>query len=291
MKTIIYYLEYIFFRAITFFVNLFPLRTALGWANWIGPLARKILPRKNEIALENLRQAFGNEKSEAEIQRIARDSFINLVKLAFEFVRIPQLVKDPEKYIHFVNQQNIWKALDAGRGVILIISHFGNWELMAIRSAKEGLPMNAVARPLKNPFVYEYIKKLRGATGLKTIDKSGAARQIMKLLKRNEVACLLIDQREREGGVPVNFFGRPALTTSLPALLALKREIPVIACFHYRNSHESTTLIVGEPFKLIQTGNEAEDVHANTQQFISRIEEEVRKDPGNWLWMHRRWRL
>lgn len=291
MKTFFYYLEYLFLRAIIFVVNLFPFPVVLGWADCLGSLARKILPKKNEVALENLRQAFAGEKSEAEIQQIARQSFVNLVKLAFEFVRIPELAANPEKYIHFVNQNNLWRGLDQKKGLILIISHFGNWELMAVRSAWEGLPMNAIARPLKNPFVYEYVKKLRGFTGLKTIDKQGAARETLKHLNQNQVVCVLIDQRERQTGIPVNFFGRPALTTTLPAMLALKKDIPVIPCFHYRNSDAMTTLIVEEPFQLIRTGNEEEDIRANTQMFMSAIEKEVRKDPANWLWMHRRWRL
>ncbi len=286
----LYYLEYIFIRAVIFFVNLFPFPAVMKWAGSLGPLLQKIVKKKNEIALENLRAAYGNEKSEAEIQKIACDSFINLVKLAFEFIRIPELARDPEKTVHFVHQERLWKALEKGKGLILIISHFGNWELMAVRSAAEGLPMNAVARPLKNPFVYGYVKKLRGATGLKTIDKAGAAREMLKRLSNNEAVCVLIDQRQQEGGVAVNFFARPALTSALPASLALKKDIPVISCFHYRDSDTEGRLVVNEPFQLIRTGNEEADVIANTQMFMSEIEKEVRKQPGNWLWMHRRWR-
>lgn len=291
MKYIHHYLEYLLLRTIIFLINLFPLSTVLQWAEWIGPCLQKILKSKNQIALENLRQAFGTEKSEEEIRRIARDSFVNLVKLAFEFIRIPRLAADPEQYIRFVHQENVWKALEKGRGVILIVSHFGNWELMAVRSAKEGLPMHAVARPLKNPFVYEYVKKLRGSTGLVSVNKKGAARESLRILKANKVICFLIDQREREGGVAVPFFGRPALTTTLPALLAMKRDVPVIPCFHYRNSNGTTTLVPQEPLALIRTGDEEGDVIRNTHLFMSVIEKEVRKDPANWLWMHRRWRL
>ena len=291
MKTVIFYFEYLFFRFVIFIVNLFPFPTVLKWADSLGPLIQKIAKRKNDIALENLREAYRGEKSEAEIQQIARKSFINLAKLAFEFVRIPEIAANPEKYIRFVDQNYIWKALDQKRGAILLISHFGNWELMAVRSAWEGLPMNAVARPLKNPFVYDYVKKLRGYTGLHTIAKQGAAREMLKTLNKNECVAILIDQRESQTGIPVNFFGRPALTTALPAMLALKKDIPVIPCFHYRNPEGKTTLICYEPFRLVRTGNEEEDIRANTQMFASKIENEVRKDPANWLWMHRRWRL
>ena len=132
---------------------------------------------------------------------------------------------------------------------------------------------------------------MRGASGLKTINKKGAAREVIKILERNEIVCILIDQHERHGSVPVPYFGREAWTTSLPAMLALKKRATIVPVFAFRGEDGKPTLMqIRKPFPLIETGNYDDDLVANTAQYIKAIEEVVRERPGDWLWMHARWR-
>ncbi len=290
MQSLWFRLEYFFFRFLALGVNQLSEHAAMRFAEGVGALLFFLLQKRREIALANLRLAFKEEKPEEELAGIAKASMQNLVKVAFEFVRIPKIAKRPDLAIELQHGERVRKALAQGKGLIVTVSHFGNWELMAISAANAGFPIHAIGRPVKNPHVYNYIKRLRGMTGLCSIDKAGAARETIKRIKQNQMIAILIDQHERQGGIWVDFFGRKAMTSTLVATLALKYGVPVIPTFFYREERERSVLDFGEPFPLIQTGDDEADIAANTQQYIRQIEEEIRKRPGDWLWMHRRWR-
>ncbi len=286
-----FFLEYSLFRSLIFIVNLLPLQTALSLAGFLGGLGFHLLKKKREIALTNLRAAFKNEKSEEEINRIARASFQNLAKTAFEFVRIPSIVKHGRKIWKFEKESVAVDAYRQGRGLIVILAHFGNWELMGISGASiAGRSIYAIARPVKNPFVYAYIRNLRKAGGVESIDKSGAVRASIQMLKKSEAVAMLIDQHERQASVAVDFFGRKAFTTTLPAMIALKYNVPVVFSYVIRSGDGTYTHHFEEVFETISTGNDEADIFANTQQYVKKIEEAIRKKPEDWLWMHRRWR-
>jgi len=290
MKNFLFYLEYLLLRSVMFLVNLFPLAWAYAFADGMGNMGYRFLKKKRAMALENVRAAFKNEKTEAETEAIARESFRSVCKLGIEFIRIPKLVRNIKKYVELKNIERGTAILKSGKGAIFMVSHLGNWELMGIRVTAEGFPLNAVARPMKNPFLYNYIKRLRGYNGLKTIDKKGAVRIVVKLLQANEVVCMLVDQRETQGGVEVDFFGRKASTGSFPAMLSLKYGAPIVPIHFWRGGLYKWKVEIAEPLEVIDTGNYVADIHANTQQFTRVVEESIRKNPGDWLWMHNRWR-
>ena len=291
MKRIIFYIEYFLFRVIAASVNLLSLSQASALADKMGGLFYGFLKKRRLMMLANLSAAFP-EKSSGEIESIARQSMNNLVRIALEFVRIPKIIKKKEIEWKVKKEDAMFEALKGGRGVIVIVSHLGNWEWMALAARQAGhTPFFAIARPVKNPFVYRFIKKLRELTGVNSYNKDGAVRSTIKLLKENNKICMLIDQRERQGGVQVEFFGRPAMTTSLPAILALKHLIPVVSAFIVRESPACVRLDIHEAFPLINTGNYEADVTANTQQYVKKIEDQIRTNPESWLWMHNRWRL
>ena len=112
--------------------------------------------------------------------------------------------------------------------MILLVSHYGNWELLALSGIRFARPLYAVARPIKNQFVYEYIKQLRLMEGVRSVDKGGAVRSVIKLIKAKKVVPILNDQHERQGAVWVDFFGRPAATSTFVAMLALRYDVPVV---------------------------------------------------------------
>ncbi len=283
----VFFLEYIFFRAIALLLNLIPYPVAMATARSFGICLYYILPSRRKITLDNLKAAYPG-KSKEEIEDIAKGAFQNMALVAIEFVSIPRLVR--KNFIRTVNTHHVWDALKGGKGLIFIVAHLTNWELMAVASSLAKFPMYAVARPVKNPFVYQYIKKLRGYAGLISIDKEGAIRETMKRLKQNNVVSFLIDQHERQGAAKVQFFGRPCYSTTLPARIAAKYGTPALLTYSYRDSNGVVTMDFEKPFQLINTGDEKKDAEANTQIFVNAIERRVREMPENWLWMHRRWR-
>ncbi|OGW77314.1 MAG: hypothetical protein A3J52_00110 [Omnitrophica bacterium RIFCSPHIGHO2_02_FULL_49_9] len=290
MKLFIYYLQYLFFRLVCVVVRLIPFSVGLLAARAVGRFLYYALGDYRKVAFQNVRAAFNGEKQDSEIKQIVQGSFDRLGVFGFEFMWIPKMAQRLDHYIRVEGTEHVRRALKRGQGVVLIVSHFGNWEWMAVATAAEGLPMHAVARPLRNPFIYGYVKRLRGLRGLKSVSKRGAVREAIKLVRRNQVVAILIDQHERHGSVRVPFFGHDASTPSLPAILAIRRNVTVIPLFLYREKRLPYRMVFYEPFQVIETGNYERDIFENTKQYVQAIEREVKRRPVEWLWMHRRWR-
>lgn len=289
-RQILFYVEYLSFRFLAFVNNCLPINVTEWITEKLGYGLFPLLGKRKRTALENLKLAFNGSKTEAELYEIARQSFINLLRVGSECVRIPHIVKTPDRYVKGKNIAFFKELLKRNRGVIVLVSHFANWELMALATMSEGYPLHAVARPVKNPFVYRHIKFLRNCLEVDPINKQGAVRETIRRLEQNKIVVILIDQHERQGGVWVDFFGRKASTSGLPAMLALKHNVPVVPAFFFRQLAWPATVEIGQEFSIIKTGDLKADILANTQQYIRRIEEVVSQRPGEWLWMHRRWR-
>ena len=290
LRKFFFIIEYGLFRGLAFALSFVPLRVCYRLADVCGMGAVRFLGIRRTVMLENLRAAFGKEKSESELHRIAEASMQNLLKLALEFIRTPQVSKDPAPYIEPPDMSPLLDAVTKHGNFIAVVSHFGNWEWLAIPLKPLGLFTHAVGRPLKNPYLYRYIRNTRETANLKNIDKAGAVRASISILKKKGILAVLIDQHETRGAVWVDFFGRKASTSTLPAMLALKYGCPVLPAFFYRNENGCSKILYGPVFPLIRTGRLKKDLLANTQQYVSKIEEEIRKRPGDWLWAHRRWR-
>ena len=283
--------EYASFRLLAFLLRFIPLRTSYKIADVLGVCVVRGLGIRRETMMKNLRLAFGDQKTESELLRIAEQSIQNLLKLSFEFIRTPEASANPERYIYPPDVSPLMEAVKKKGGFIAIVSHFGNWEWLAIPIQKFGLHVHAVGRPLKNPYLYRYIREMRQAANLTNIEKSGAVRSSIEVLKKHGILAVLIDQHESQGSVWVDFFGRKAATSTLPAMLAIKYEYPVLPAFFYRDESGCSKIKYGPLFPLIRTGDLQADLFANTQQYVAKIEEEIRKRPGDWLWAHRRWRI
>ena len=174
---IIQLIQYILFRCLCFLLNLFPFSWALKLGKLGGRALYYLLGYYRRIALENLNFVFGTEKNEKEIKKIAVQSFENLGYFAIEFIRIPKIVKNLKKYVIIKNKDSVLKALELKKGVILIVSHFGNWEWMGVAAGVEarqrGVKINAIARVFGNPFLYHYaVSNLRGFPNLRN-EKTG----------------------------------------------------------------------------------------------------------------------
>jgi len=285
-KRLYYLLQYLFYRLAVILVNLIPFNAALQMATALGRFTLGFNKRRLEITRSNLKKAFGNRKSNAEIDNIVRQVNGRLFEVAVEFARIPKLLGS----VPVRNPERIWGALKAGKGAILLVSHLGNWELNAIGGGAEGYPIHAVGRPSANPYIERYIQKLRGKTGLQTIERLGSIKDVSRLIKENQAICLPLDQRVK-GGEPVLFLGQTAYFSTLPALLALRYGTPVIPCFIHRTPGPQYFIDVTEPVPLLQGKDFRETLSLNTQIFSTKVEEEILKDPAAWiLWRHNIWK-
>lgn len=294
-KKLSFFFEYLTVRFVGSIFTLLPLSFVLRFAPSIGVFLFFILGRSRRTALANLRQVYGYEKPDSEIRQIAKKSFVHLTEFGIEWFWMTKIAKDPERYLAIRGVKKIHSALERKKGALLLVSHNGNWEIMALVAgfliAKPvGAKIYALARPLKNLYLYEYSLRLRALTGLKSIHKIGGVRETFNRLKENGIVSTLIDQRVGEGGVEVNFLGHPALTTSLPAVATLRLGTPIFFVFLHRTPDLRFVMDVEGPMEIERTGDMKHDIQVNTQRVNDRIEAEIRKDPTCWLWMHNRWR-
>ena len=176
-----------------------------------------------------------------------------------------------------------------GRGVLILSGHFANWETMPITGAEFGLHGAIVYRPPNNPYVDRYISRARAIKGYaEQISKHNGVKRIFTLLRNGKAILLLADQKTNEG-IPVPFFGRDAMTTPAPAALALKLKVPVVFAANKRLGGARFEVTIFPPLEFAPTGNDDADTSALTEMITHKLEEIVRADPGQWLWIHRRW--
>jgi len=286
------YLQYLIIRGFSFFINLLPEDFSLWLGRQLGRLAFYLDREHQTVALENLHIAFGQEKSEREIYAIAKRTFQNLGMTAIEFFRIPRMdVEAFKKKVEIEGREILDESLGKKSGGFLLISHFGNWELMGFMSKLLQNPVAVIARPLKkNRWVDRMVFEIRKAAGLEVIPVEKARSKVIRALSQNQLVGILIDQRaKRSEGIWVDFFGRKASTTPALAVLAMRTGAPILPVFMIRNGYRKHRLIFKEALQLIDTGDIKKDVEANTQLINNTLESMIRQYPDQWFWVHRRW--
>jgi KDO2-lipid IV(A) lauroyltransferase len=268
-----------------------PLRWRRGLFTVIALLYYRFFPRHRLIALHNLQCSFP-EKSMAEIMAIAKGVYRNIALVGAEFCDIPSLSKDNiTDLLEVEGLENCRKALEKGRGIIMMSAHFGNWELAAAVLSLLLRPLLILYRPLDNAVLDDLIFIVRSATGNIPVPKERVMRQIYRSLQDNMIVGILIDQNmSRREGVFVEFFSRPACTTDSVAQLALRTHAAVIPSFSIRMPDGKYRIILGKEMGIVDTDNWDSDIIVNTQNFTRVIEEMVRKHPDHWLWVHNRWK-
>jgi len=286
------FLAYLLLRAFSFFVNLLPEGFALWMGRQLGNVWYHLDFEHRNVAIQNLQMAFGHEKSVSEIRDIARRTFQNLGMTGMEFFRIPRMdVKTFKERVKIEGLEEALKLFQKGKGIFLLLSHFGNWEMMGVMSKVIGQPIMVLAKPMKRKeLLDEWIGKIRSASGLEVISAVNAGRKVIRALSQNRVVGILIDQRaKRSEGIWADFFGKKAPTTPGLAVLAMKTGAPVLPVFMVRDGFQGHRLIIKEPLELIRTGDIKRDVEANTQLFNRTLESMIRQYPDQWFWVHRRW--
>ena len=285
------YLIYLILKVFSLLINLLPEGFVLWIGRQLGSVYYYLDWEHRRVAFQNLHLAFGHERSENQIRRIAKKTFQNLGMMAIEFFRIPKL--DTEGFERKVSVEGLdgaLKLLEKKKGGLLLIGHFGNWELMGFMSKVIGNPILAIAKPIKQKRIDQWITGIRRVAGLELLPPKNASQKVIQALSQNRLVGVLIDQRaKRSKGVWADFFGKKVPTHPGLAVLALKTGAPVIPVFMVRNGFQKHRLMIKEPLKLIQTGDFKKDIEANTQLFNDTLESMIRQYPDQWFWIHRRW--
>jgi KDO2-lipid IV(A) lauroyltransferase len=273
---------------------------ALGWLP--HPLARgvcvllaamsyRLWPRLRRVGLFNLRLAFP-EWPERARRRVLFGLFRNLGRMFADFAHFPRLNRQNiERVIIYDGFENYARAHSQGKGVLFLTAHFGNWELSSFAHGVYGYPLNFLVRELDNPLIGALIERYRSGSGGRPIEKTGAASQVLRAFKRGEAVGILMDQNMlADEGVFVDFFGRPACTTTAPARLARKAGVPIVLGLVIWDSKLRKYRLRFDPVEWIKGEDPDDEILVNTANFTRLIEEYVRRYPDHWLWVHRRWK-
>jgi len=242
------------------------------------------------IALTNLASAFP-ARSAAERRAVASAMFAHFGRLLLELMKFGTLSESQMRDRFDVEgEERVLQAYQHGRGVLFFTGHFGYWEMQAIAHPLRMPPVSVLARPLDNPYLHEMLERIRTRTGNAVIYRQGAIRKVMRDLAANRGVAFLIDQHlHTSDAVYVDFFGRPAATTSALAALALRTGAPVVPVFALPLPGGRYRFVYERP--VPPPREESPDaVREFTQRCTDVLEMYVRRDPALWLWMHRRWR-
>ncbi len=285
-------LEYFALRAAAALVRKLSYGQAIKLGGRLGILAGMLLPKRQRLAEENLRRAFP-EWSERKQHATCWANFQHIGMCGVEMLRLDMLSCDRsvlEQHYKCVGFENFDKALALNKGVILLTGHLGFWEAGHYVFSVLGYDAAAVVKPLKNPLSDIYFTNIRESFGSGLIDSRKGARKILKALQQDKIVGILLDQHiSPPGSVVTEFFGRKAYTTTAISNLAMKYQVPVVPAFCLRLP-DGRYQIKAEPMIMLD-GQGDEAVARNTQLLTDIIESAVRRDPSQWFWMHKRWRV
>ena len=283
-------LEYWIVRALIAAVRLMPPVVIRACGTVLGLAFYTVDGAHRRIALRNLATAFPS-RPEGERRAIARAAFGHFGRLLFELLRFATLT--PEQMVARVEVDGAERSRAAyaqGKGVLFVTGHFGFWELQAMVHAVRAEPVSIVARALDNPYLNRLLEDIRQGTGNTVVYRRGTIRRVMRTLQAGHGVAVLIDQHiMSRDAIYVDFFERPAATTSAVAALALRTGAPVVPVFALPLGRGRYRLIY-EHQVAPPRADSPDAVREFTQRCTDVLEMYVRRHPELWLWMHRRWR-
>jgi lipopolysaccharide heptosyltransferase II len=282
------FVVYLFYRAGSALVGALPLPFLFAFGQFLGFGAFIFSGKYRRLATRNLQIAFGNEKSPRELRQLVRQHFRRLGANLLCSAKLTQM--PPEKILERVEVENIEamaREFRAGVPVVLILSHLGTWEVFAQLMPKfVGFVRNAsVYQGLGNRFIDEHVRRTRSQTGLELFNRHDGFEPVIELLRSGGGVGVLSDQHAGDHGVWTPFFGRLASTSPLPALLAKRTRAALIAAGVYTTGRARWRMVFTERFD--ETGA---SVAVLTSKINQVIEEQIRRAPEDWFWVHNRWK-
>ena len=266
----------------------------LGAVLWIGrcggDLARLINVKRRSIAHANLKSAFPEKDSRA-IKEILKSHYRNLGASVVELLKLPAMGKRYlNTHVRIDNFDRINDVIEKGKGVILLAAHFGNWEMASLAVSARGKKISLFVRKQKYVRLNRLLNQYREMSGCNVITKGFSIRDMIGILRDKGVVAMLVDQDAGAKGVFVDFLNRAASTAQGPISFAVKTGAAILPTFPRRLGYAKHVLEIGEPLKLIQTGNKEEDLKANLKSVTNILEDYIKRFPDQWLWSHKRWK-
>lgn len=277
-----YFCSYVAFRLCEALLRLLPLSLVFSLGKRVGVIGYVVLPRRRNVALTNLRLAFGAQMSEAQLREINREHFQLLCANLFAGLKAATM-----------SNNEVWEHVTAnipenrtGRSWIALISHIGNWELFSHLGEKfPEFRFGAVYQSLANPYIDGYLRRTRALSGITLFDRRQEILKCVQFLKEGGVVGVLIDQAAGYAGIWTPLFGRLTSSSTLAATLAIRTRAPVVPLAIYTRGKARWELIVSDPLDPAD-----DDPEALTAKINRVLEHQIRRAPADWLWAHNRWK-
>ncbi|MEE4311761.1 MAG: lysophospholipid acyltransferase family protein [candidate division KSB1 bacterium] len=266
--------------------------TAINLLGTLGGFGYHIVGSERKKTIRNLKRVFGERFDDDKIRRMGKEVFVNLGRNMADAFRVSGL--NPDNIDSIVTAEGLEKIdelLARGKGLISLTGHVGNWELLGAYLAMKGYPLSVVGAPIYDPRLDEMVTRNRVGSGLGYIQRGSATREILRVLRRNEMVGILIDQDTRHvQGVFVDFLGMEAYTPVGPVILALKTGSPLLPIGIHMRRDNTHHIAVGEEITLGKAENKDEELIMNTLKCSKAVEQFIHDHPTQWVWMHNRWK-
>jgi KDO2-lipid IV(A) lauroyltransferase len=262
-----------------------------------GRLLYRLLPLRRRVILENLRRVFGAGVPEAEIVRLAQAHYAHLWRLAGEFVRFRWLSAEKKSaLIRVENVEALARALERGKGALILTGHFGNYEVATIAGLRHFPHMRGrfhfVRRAIRPRWLDALVNRRFRQGGFGVLGKRGSLVAILVRLVAGDLVVFPFDLLASPPvGIAVEFFGEPAGTFKSLAIMALATGAPVVPASSWREPDGSHVLRFEEALPLVECDNVGEEIRRNTRAYNAMLEILVLRHPEQWFWVHRRWKL
>lgn len=264
---------------------------------FLGRFMYGLIPIRRKVVLENLGIAFGSELTPEEIKKLAQAFYRHLVLTIWENVCFSWKSRESlKRAVRIEGLERLFKAAEAGRGVLLIAGHYGNWEaapvggMMQFDEFRGRLHM--LRRQIVNKWVEHQLFKRYYEAGLDVIPKRSSLNRVMDALSANHAVCFIMDQYAKPGkeGIVAEFFGKPAGTFKSLAVVARASEAPLLPVACWREPDGGHVLKFFEPIHWIANDDPDQEILLNTLNYNRQIESIIREHPDQWLWIHKRWK-
>lgn len=289
MKDLFYLTLYYTFK---FFIWLIPQKMMFYIAKGLALFLYSIDTKHRKIANVNLMLAYGDTLSDKKKKAIVKGAYLNLVLLLIDFIRNQGISREALlKKVTFKNEQILEDALAAGRKIILVTAHYGNWELLPLSLAAKFGPLTGVGRKLDSYVMDNILKQNREQFDIDMLDKKGAMKDMIRVLKNDRLLGLLVDQNTSENqGILVNFFDKPVRHTPSAAILARRFDALIIPAFITTEDINQYKITFYKPIETAKTEDKEKDILDSVQKQAKITEEIIRQKPEEWFWLHKRWK-
>jgi Kdo2-lipid IVA lauroyltransferase/acyltransferase len=289
--------QYFGARFAAMMMGLFPVNANLKTARDIGSLMYRLDKKHRKRGLDNLRASFP-DKPQAELEDIAERSMQHFISLVMDVLFTTRMI-NLETWYRFARLCSMGEALKVllrGRGAIVLTGHYGNWEVLGYTLATLGFETYSVARPIDNPYIDAWILGVRERRGQIVLSKRGVTVTALDVLNKKGVLGFIADQNAGPKGMFVPFFGRLASTYKSIGLLAIEHQVPIVVGYARRCNDRFDfdlgvqDIIYPEDWQNFPRDQYKDELHYVTARYTKSIEDFVRADPTQYLWIHRRWK-